>query len=125
MKLEKLINSEFQRALGELGTKSLPPAIAFRFRGIIKKVQEELTKFEEVRKAGLEELAEKDEDGKIKTDKEGLVVFPGKNKEEMQKRLKELCEVEVEIPTVKLSELGSKVEISGFDALALDGLLVE
>jgi len=127
VKLEKLIDPAFQTALSELSAnKTVPPQIAFRLRGILKKVREELEKFEEVRKSYLEELAKKDAEGKIETSKEGLVSFEGNNEEEMRKRIKELGQAEVELPTVKFSELGSKFEgLTGFAALALDGLLLE
>jgi len=125
MKLGMLVNPDFLESLGSLLTKELPPKTAFKLKGSFKRVQEEIKKYEEVRQENLKKLGKKDDKGELITDKEGKVEFEPGAYEEMVNKLKDLQDLEVEIPSVKLDELGSKIDISVKDLALLEGLIVE
>jgi nitrogen regulatory protein PII-like uncharacterized protein len=109
MKLGKLASPKFNAAFTNLmQTKGVNGKTAFKFRGIAKKIQEELQKYEEQKTAYINEFADRNEDGTIKVEVvhgTSIIKFlPGKLNE-YNKKMGELNEVEIEIPTVKVEEL--------------------
>lgn len=125
MKLARIIDPRFHAALNKLiASKSLPIKVAFKLKGISKKVQEEFSKYEEVRKTALESLGDKNEDGTLKVDEQGNVQFSGDALQQFAQQIGELVQEEIELPTIKLDDLAN-AEISFEDVEMLEGLVVE
>lgn len=125
MKLARLTDVRFQTALQKLSVQPVPLRVAFKLKGISTKVQEEIKKFEEVRVAALEKLGNKGEDGKVLTKPDGSVELSNENLQAFAKELNELSQTDLEMPTLKLDELGDKVQLTADDLMLLDGLVVE
>ncbi len=126
MKLARIVDPRFHQALNKLlACKTLPIKVAFKLRGVSKVVQEEFNKYEEVRKAALEALGDKNEDGSLKTDEQGNVSFSGDAMQKFAVQIGELVQEEVSLPTIKLDDLGSDINISMEDVEMLEGLIVE
>lgn len=126
MKLAQLTSSAFQLSLQKL-TKGNPPAtVKWKVKGIIKRVDEEYHKYEELRQDLLKQYGKKREDGGLDMDERGNVHFEGNSHLEFSKAFSELVNVEVELPTVSLSkELGDSVPLEVEDLLILEGLVTE
>jgi len=125
MKLARLVDPKFHAALDKLATKSLPLKVAFRLKGIAKIVREEFTKYEELRQEALNKFGKKDENSKLILDAAGNVQFEGTNLQEFAKEIGALANEEIELPTIKLSELGDKITMTLEEIEWLDGLIVE
>lgn len=126
MKLSRIANPLFQQTLNRLASQPLPLKVAFKLKGITAKVKEEFTKFEELRKQSLTTHGKKGEDGKLLLqEKSDNVQFDDEGLKAFMKDMDELGDTEVEVATLKLSELGDKVELSADELLSADDILVE
>lgn len=126
MKLARLIDPEFQKALVALTKQQLPLKAAYKLRNVVKKVEQEFSTYEELRKGALDKYGKKKEDGSLETNEANNVIFS--SKEEMISFIKELGDLtneEVEIPTISVDELGEGVKISAEEITNLEGLLVD
>ena len=124
MKLARLVDPKFQTSLSKLLKQDVPLTVAFRLKGIVKTVQEEMTKYEEVRKEALQKYGNKDESGNLLTDEQGNVKFEQENMLKFAAEINELVNMEVNIPVIKVSEL-TNVNVSMEDIVALEGLITE
>ena len=128
MKLQTLVLSKL--ALVKLDNSNLPIGISWNLKKLIKVVMPEINSFEELRTQKIIEMGEKykDEQGKE------MAKLKPENEQEFVKVLSEILEkdVEVTVPTIKISELlaykdvnGKGIEISSAELLLLDWLIVE
>lgn len=122
MKLNKLIHKDFINTLVKLTFAQMPAKSAFKLKGVVKKAEEELAKYEEVRKDALNRYGDKNEDGTLAV-LNGNVLFSDSNLENFQKELHELQLIEIEIPSLSIDDLGDKVNLSVQDLLILDGII--
>lgn len=125
MKLARLLDENLHLAFKNLKNQKLPAKTAFVIKGIQKRMEEEITKYEEVRKELLNRCGKKDENGNLEVDDKNNVLFDADGQKEFINEMNELINTEVEIGTFTLESLGDKVELSGNDVIDLDGLLVE
>jgi len=125
MKIKVLVSPTFQAALGKLTNQELPLRTSFYLKGVLKKNVEESKKYEDVRLEALSRVADKNEDGSMKVDANNQVHLSPENLIKFQGELNALLETEVELGSVKLSELGEKASLSPNDLLALEGLVLE
>jgi hypothetical protein len=126
MKLAQLSNPLFHSAMEKLAKEPLPIRVAFRLKGIIKKVNEEFAKYEQTRMDALKRNAQKREDGSLELDEQGNAKFLApENLQSFVKDLAELSNEEVQLLNIKISELGPSVNMSAADLELLDGVLVE
>lgn len=127
VKLAQLINPDFQQALGLLAQKEIPLRTSFKLKGVIKRLGDEVKTYNEVRTDLLNKFGEKEEDGTtLKVNKEtNNVEFTGDNLKLFGSAMNELLQMEVDIGSVKLEELGDKMSLSTNHASLLDGVLVE
>lgn len=125
MKLARIVDPKFHAALEKLANQALPLKVAFRLKGIVKTVQDEFTKYEEVRQAALMKYGMKDGSGNLELDDNGNTRFDGNSFQEFAKELGGLINEEIEVPTIKLAELGDNITITLQDIQMLDGLIVE
>lgn len=124
MKLASLTNPFFQSALSKLIAQPLPLRAAFKLKGTATKVKEEFAKFEECRTAALNKYGTKDEAGKLVL-KNDNVEFTAENLALFSKEFNELGTTELEVPSIKLSELGEKLELSADELLILGDIVVD
>lgn len=124
MKLARIANPMFQMALNKLISQPLPLRAAFKLKGIAAKVRDEFAKFEEARKSGLEKYGTKDEEGNLLLKDDNAQLTP-ENMEAFGKELSELADTDVEIPTIRVSELGDKVEFSADELSLLDEIVID
>jgi hypothetical protein len=120
MKLLGLTDPRFKAAITRLNQEKLPLKVAFKLKGIIKAVDEELAKYEEVRKAALDKYGTKDDNGAFKTDENNNVVLDGEAAQGFVKELNELLALDVALPGLTLSELGDNVNMSSDELFLLD-----
>lgn len=124
MVIANIVNQGFVEALERLKSQRLPMKVAFNLISISKKVKEELAAFEEARKSSLVRLADKDdsgnpiiEDNRYKLSNEAIELF--------NKELSDLYSTEVNIPAIKVSDLGdiSDIKMSTQDLELLEPIL--
>lgn len=125
MKLARLIDPNFHSALDKLAAESLPLKLAFRLKGIVKTVREQFANYEEVRKAALTRHGRKNEDGSFVMDEHNNVLFEQDKLAEFAKEINELVNMDIELPTISVSELGDKISLNLQEIEMLDGLIVE
>lgn len=124
MKLARVSNQMFQIALQKLISQPLPLRAAFKLRGVAAKVKEEYAKFEEVRRAALEKYGTKDEEGKLVLENNNVKLSP-ENLEAFAKELSDLGLTDIEVSSLKLSELGDKAELSADEVELLSDIVVD
>lgn len=125
MKLSTLINPEFQETVAKLAKAELPLASAFKLKGITKRIDEEFNKYEEIRKKALTQYGEKDENDKLITQENGSVKFSEEGMKAFVVDINELLKTEVEMPKLKISELGNKVTLSANEVLTIEDIIEE
>lgn len=125
MKLARLVDERLHTALGKLSKEALPLKIAYKLKGIVKIVNEEYAKYDEVRKEALQRHGDKDEDGVLKTDANGNAELSKDGMQAFLLELSELANMEIDCPTIKISELGDNICLTLQDVEMLDGIVVE
>lgn len=125
MKIARLVDPRLHTALNKLVAGDLPLRTAFKLKGIKKIVNEEYSKYEEVRNSALEKYGKKNAEGHLDLNDKKEVQFEGTAMQDFAKELAELVNLEIELPTINLAELGDKINITLEDAEMLEGLLVE
>jgi len=126
MKLARLIDQGFQNSVRTLMKQPLPIKVAYKLRGVVKKAEEELNQYEEMRKEALQKYGKKKEDGSLDTTETNNVQF--ETRESMQDFLKDigdLTNLDVDMATISVEELGGDIKLSTEDLMNLDGLLVD
>lgn len=125
MKLVRLNDSRFRIAFTKLMAQPVSLKVAFKLKGIAKRIEEESVKFEEVRKEALMRYGAKDDKGEIILNDDGTVKLEPEQLKAFADELNQLGETEIEVGTISLAELGSDITLSTEDAIALDGVLLE
>ena len=125
MKLNIVVSPTFSQVVDKLVKAEVPIATAYKLKSVIKTLGEEQKKFEDLRTSLIEKYAPKNKKGEIIKNEDGGYAVAEKNREEFFREIQELLNVEVEIPKIKISELGSKLEMSAQDLALLEGLLEE
>lgn len=120
MKLKRLIDPKFKASLTSLNSQKLPLKTAFKLKTIIKKVDEEYEKYDQVRVAALNSYGDKNEEGALVIDENGNIPLSGDNAQSFVKEMNDLIDLDVEIPTISVSDLGSELSISSEELMLLD-----
>jgi len=125
MKLARLIDPRFQNAVKKLSSANLPILLAFRLKSIVKTMQDAIDNYEAVRVDLLKRLGKKKEDGELDLGEGGTVQFEEGGLQTFAKEISVLSNSDIDVPTIKLSELGSDINVSLEDAEMLEGLIIE
>lgn len=125
MKLARMVDPEFQKALKKLNQSTLPLKVAFKLKGISKVVQEQIIHYEEVRMSALEKHGEKDPEGKVITKEDGNVALSSDGARAFLLEIQELVNMDVEVGTITVAELGDACNLTAEDLFQLDGLVTE
>jgi hypothetical protein len=116
MKLGIIATKEFTKSFDNLlNQKGIPPKTAFRIKGIAKKLGEEVAKYKEINKECLDLCGLRHEDGTLQTIKYGeveRVILREDKKDDYNKRMLELNDIEVEVPELNLSDLGKLEDLT-------------
>ena len=124
IKLSRIADSRLHAALNKLSNAQMPLKTAFKFKGIMKIVREEFTKYDEVRKEAIQKHSIKNEDGSIKVDEYDNATFTDEGLQAFIVELNELGSLEIEVPTIKVSELNEDVNVTLEEVEILDGIIV-
>lgn len=122
MQLQKLVDVEFFKAVEELTSQPVGVVLAYKLSDLLEKVKKERFKFESLRQTLISRYGEKDEAGRFKTN-EAKTEYLLKDKEAFDKEYKDLTEIEVDLPKIKLSEL-EVIKISGKTMSQIKELLI-
>lgn len=107
----------FQTSLLELNSKEgLPVKTLYTLAKLARRLKQEVTIYADAKKSIFEELGEKDKKGNLVPKKE--------TKEELEKRVKELQEIEFEID-VNAVPFDEKMNLTVSDIIALEGVILE
>jgi hypothetical protein len=124
MKLATIVNPKFQKALSNLLKNQVPIKTAFKLKGILQTVSQELSKYEALRSELLQRYGSKDETGKLIRDKAGKVALEGDGLRAFSDELNQLVDLDLDIPSIKLEELGDKVQLSVEELMVLGDLII-
>lgn len=125
IKLATIVNPKFQETLVKLSRSKIPVRTAFKLKGMVKTAQVEFEKYEDCRKQAIHKYGKKDEEGKLEVDDQGQVRLEGDSLQEFAKELSELTNVEVQMPTLTVDELGEDCELTAEEFIYLDDLIRE
>ncbi len=125
VKLGVVASPGFSAALRKMVEGNLPVRTAFKLKGVIKCVNDELAKYEEVRTSLLKKYGKKKEGGELELGDNNQVQFEPDQMQAFVKEFDELLATEVELPTIAVSELGEKLEISTSDLMAVESIVTE
>jgi len=125
MKLGKLVDPQYQAVLRKLASQEIPLRTAFKLRGIIKTGNDEFAKYEEVRADALKRFGKRKEDGSLDADEKGTVALSEENMTQFVAELNALLSTDVDVGTIKISELGEKASLTAQELTILDDLITE
>ena len=124
MKLARVTDPKFQETLKKLLKEPLPLKTSFKLKGIAKRAQEELDKYEEVRKAAVSKYGAKDDKGELLVQEDGNVRLDGDDLQGFIKEITDLVNLEIDLGTLSIDELGDRVQLTAEELLALEDLVV-
>lgn len=125
MKLGTIVAPKFTDALSKLIKTELPVLAAYKLKKVASIVNEEQKKFEDLRGGLVSKHAKKNKKGEIVKDENGGYAVAKENMEAFLKEVDELLSVDVEVPKIKLSELGNGLKMTAQEMVLLEGLLEE
>lgn len=123
MQLGIVASKPFQEALAKLAKAQLPISSTLKVRKLLKQVTEEVKEFYDLQGAIAKEYGKKDDKGEIVVNEDQTITLDETRKNEWQAKLIELANHEVELAKVKVSELGTTLEMSALELSVLEGLL--
>jgi len=124
MKLGRIVDPKFQNALAKLAAQEISPEAAMTLKENILDFNVELKKYDATRKEAIQRLANKNEDGSVFIDAEGMAKLDGDNLKSYQDQFTALHDSEVSVKTVKISDVGTKAFISVEDLILLHEVVV-
>ena len=123
MKLGSIVDSGFQSSLTKLIACDLPVRTAFKLKGIATTIATEHEKYNKLRMELITRFAETEENGELKKQENGDAVFTESEYEKFLGEFRELQSIDVEIPTIALSELETLKGFKADDFLRLGDLI--
>lgn len=118
MKVMRVVSPQFQSALMKLSNQDLPLSSAKTILSTLRLVEQMTRDYHEGRIKFMGELAEKNEDGTPKVDKNDNFIFPKENNEKINKKLREMMSKDVELPTIPEKDLeGAKLTAQEYSLL--------
>jgi len=124
MKLARITDKRFRDVLKKLSEQKLPLKAAFKLKGIAKKVNDEFTKYDELRLESVKKFAEKDDAGNLILDDKGNAKFSNDGMLDFVKQLDELLSIDIEILPLSIDELGSELNITADELMILEDVIV-
>jgi hypothetical protein len=105
----------------------LPIKTTFKLKKLVSQLDSELKLFEETRESLVRNYGEKEENGELKFNAQGLVQLDLSRATEWQPKFAELVSLEtsLEIPKFKLEDLGENLQLSTNELIALGEIIEE
>ncbi len=123
MKLMTLANPFYQEAVVRLASNKLPIKTAYKLKTIINTINQEIQKFEELRKSIISRYIVANDLGIPLVGDDGRLVLKDLElSNEYEEALKELSAIEVDIPSISIDELGD-IQVSTKDLDLLGDLI--
>jgi hypothetical protein len=123
MKLSLLVAPQFSVSYKKLiQQEKLPLRTSFKLRGIHSRIDEEISRYNEMRTEILKKYCVKDEKGEPKkeiVDGNEIINIAPEMRVEYQQKIVELGNIEVELPTISCEDLGSAVNLTAEDLIFL------
>jgi hypothetical protein len=123
IKLATVVNPKFQEVLVKLSKSKIPVKTAFKLKGVMKTVQAEFEKYEDCRKEALDKYGTRDDDGKLLVDDNNNVRLEGENLQAFAKELSELTNMEIQIDSLSVDELGDDCGLTTEDFIYLEDII--
>ena len=123
MKLKEAFDLKFQSTAKQLTSQKLRIKAAVTLALAIEKLEAEMNRFNKIKMETIQKYAEKDSDGKLLSNEDGTMKLSPEDQTMIEAQLVEMVETEIEIPTVKASDLGEDVTLSVEELLLLKGLV--
>ena len=121
---EKIVNTI--NVLGDLNNAKLPVKVAYAITKNINKINSELKAYNEEKAKLIDKYAEKDKEGKLKTDEYGNVTLKEEYIQEWNRDMAELLSIEneIDIHMIHLDDLlNSNYNISPAELAAIDFMI--
>ena len=125
MKLGKIIDTRFRTVVEKLAKQEIPLRTAFKMRGLTKRINEEVEKYEATRQEGLQKHGEKDADGKLVVNPDNTVKFSQEGMQAFAAELNDLTLTSIELDTLSVAELGTQLKITTEELTILGELITE
>ncbi|MBP1889876.1 hypothetical protein J2Z53_001459 [Clostridium moniliforme] len=126
--MSKLTNKEILEKvgmLGEVSRKSLPVKVSYAIGKNIGKIESELKHYNNEREKIVEKYCEKDEEGNLKIEN-GNYVIKEDEKENWEKDMKELQDIEVDVDVHKFKlELLNGYDMTASEMMCIDFMIEE
>lgn len=123
----KLSSGPVKDGMKELIAAKLVASVSWKVKTLTNRLNEELKKYQELRKEILDRHAKKGEDGKVAPDEKGNYQFDPAEIEALNKELNDLAAIEVEFDPIRVSELkdrdGKEADLSAELLLNLGDLV--
>ena len=123
---ERIVNTI--NVLGELNNAKLPVKVAYAITKNINKINSELKAYNEEKTKLINKYGEKDEEGKLKVEENGIIHLKEEFIEDYNRDIKELLAIEneIDIHMIQLDDLlNSKYDISPAELSAIDFMIEE
>jgi hypothetical protein len=127
MRLSRITDPRFRDLLNTLSKEKLPLRVGFKLKGIIKTVNEEHAKYDELRLEAIKRYAKLKPDGELDLDENSGAIFESQEKMNgFVTDLNDLVAIELtNIGSISMSELGDNLSLTTEDLLILDGVITE
>jgi hypothetical protein len=116
------MSPEFQSSLRELNSQKLPIRTALMLSAITDKLEAEIKRFEEAKLKSIRDAGVKDDKGELVPDEAGNIQLSPEEKVRVEAELADALSLEIDMPMIKMSELGaSSALVSVADLFQLKG----
>ena len=123
MRIGRLIDPRFQDIVRKLQATHIPLKGAYKLKGVVKAIDEELVKYEELRVLAVEKFGLRLESGELDKDENGGVKFSDENRKAFVAEINDLMSLNVPIAKISINDLGDKVSMSVEDLFFIEDLL--
>lgn len=119
MKLKTIVSDNFTESFNNLcSLRTIPASTLFILKGMRKKLNEEVSKFNELRTEYIKEYAERDENNNIVYVKENVIRL--RDSLACNNKIQELENTEIDVQELKFSSLGENPALSTNDLCNLE-----
>lgn len=123
MRIGRLIDPRFQDVVRKLQTAHIPLKGAYKLKGVVKAIDEEIAKYEELRKGAVEKYGRRLDNGELDKNPDGSVNFEDDNRQVFVTEINDLLSLDVPLAKISVSDLGDKVVISVEDLYLVEDLI--
>jgi hypothetical protein len=125
MKLSIVATADVKMILEELIIGKIPIQASWKLKKIAYKFDEHYRMYETSRNDLVKKYAIVDEEGKLVTDEKGGINVDPTKMDAFIAEHKELLDIDIDMPTVSIKELGDKLEIEAKKLIILGDIIVD